>query len=83
MVDLVYCLKNLLFFDIPLLYYFVTLRSLIIGISLSFGISLSNPIFSVSLSTVPDSFCGELLDNFTVLSAYLLPMKLPAASAVF
>ena len=30
MVDLVYCLTNLLFFDIPLLYYYINLRSLII-----------------------------------------------------
>ena len=30
MVDLMYCLTNLLFIDIPLLYYYINLRSLII-----------------------------------------------------
>ena len=58
MVDLVYYLINLLFFDIPLLYYYVNLRTSIIfclysgDINLSLGISLSSPIFSVSFPTV-------------------------------
>ena len=34
MADLVYCLTNLLFFDIPFIYYYINLRSLLI-----FGLS--------------------------------------------
>ena len=35
MVDLVYCLANLLFLDIPLLYYSINIRASIIYVSLS------------------------------------------------
>ena len=88
MVDLVYFLTNLSFFCIPLLYYY-ELRSSIIfclfseDIYLFSGISLPNPIFYVSLSTVPELFCGKVLETFVILSAIFLPVKSPVASAVF
>ena len=52
-------------------------------IYISFGISLSNPVFSISLSTVSELFCGEVFQTFVISSAVLLPNKSPAASAVF
>ena len=82
MVDLVYFITSLLFFDISLLYYYIIPRSSIIfcvfygDIYLSLGISLSNPVFSAS-------FCDEVLKTFVILSAILLPIKSPVASAVF
>ena len=89
MVDLVYCLTSLLFFGIPILYYYINLRSLRIfclfsgDIYLSFGITLSNLIFSASLSTVSELFCGEVFETFVILSAILLAIKLPVASVFF
>ena len=47
------------------------------------GICLLNPVFSVSISTAPEWFCGENLGTFVVLSAILLPIKSPVASTVF
>ena len=47
MVDLVYCTTDLLFLDIPLLYYYLNLNLSTIGrlssedINLSFGVSVS------------------------------------------
>ena len=80
-----YCLTNLLFFDIPLLYYYINLRSSILGCLFSgdiffLGISLSSPLFSVLLSTVSEVIRGEVLENF---SANLLSIKLLVGSAVF
>ena len=43
-------------------------------IYLSFGISLSNPVFSVSLLTVSKLFCGELVEYLVILLAILLPI---------
>ena len=51
-------------------------------ISLSFGISLLNPVFSVSLATISRLTCDELLDTFVILSEILLPIKSSVASAV-
>ena len=72
------CLTNLLFFDVPLLYYYINLNSSIIcclfsgDIYLSFGISLLGSVFSL--------FCDEA---FVILSAILLLIKSPVAYAVF
>ena len=85
MVDLMYCLTNLLFYDVPLLYYYANLNSSKIyglfsgGIYLSFGISVSFlPVFKCN------SFeCIFFGDFETLLSAILLPIKSPVASAVF
>ena len=86
MVDLMYCLKKLLFFDIPSLYYYISLRSLIFCYLFSghlFGISLLNFVFSVCFSTVFELTFGELFDTFVTLSAILLQIKSPVGSAVF
>ena len=86
MVDLVYCLTHLSIFNIPSLYYYINLRSLIfclfsVDIYLSFGIFLSKPIFFVLLSTVSELFCGEILDNFVIISVFYW-IKSSVSSAV-
>ena len=69
------CLTSLLFFDSPLFYYYVNLRSA--------SVFLSNPVFSVSLSTSSEVFFGKYLDTFVILSAILLRIKSLVASVVF
>ena len=87
MVNLMYCLTIFLYFDVPLLYYYINHISLIIiylfsgDIYLSFGISISNLVFFVLASTVSGLFCGKLLVTFVILSAISLPIKLPNDSA--
>ena len=77
MVDLMCCLTNLLFFSISLLYYTnfnspITCCIFSGDTHLSFGIS--NSFLSVF----------ELFfEAFVILSAILLPIKSPVASAVF
>ena len=89
MAELLYYLISLLFFDIPLLQHYINLRSLIIchlfsgDIYFSYSISLSNPVFSISLSTVSESFCGECFETFVILSTTVLPIKWPVASVAF
>ena len=87
MIDLAYYLTNLLFFGVALLYYYINLRSSIISsifleIFLSLGIFLANPIYSVSFFTRPELFCG-IFETFVILTAILLPIKSPVASAEF
>ena len=77
MVGLLYFPTDLLFFDIPLLNYFINLNSSIIC-CLSSGdmyLSLGN---SVSLSSASGVFCGDFFK-----AAILLPIKSPVAHAVF
>ena len=70
-------LSNLLFFGIPLLYYYINLNSSIIcclscgNIYLSFGISL--------LVSFDDNF----FETLVILSAISLRIKSPVASAIF
>ena len=79
-----HCLTNLLFFGIPLLYYTNLNSSIICCLSsgdmyLFLGVALST-FTSVS------SFGNSLVDFFemlVILSAILLPIKSPVASAVF
>ena len=85
-----YCLANLLFFDIPLLYYYTNLNSSIIcclfsgDMYLSFGISDSSLASSFcERSSTECSFLEEFLEIFVILSAISLPIKSPVASAVF
>ena len=84
MVDVVYCLINLLFFDILLIYYYINPRSSIFFCLFSgdkyiyLGISLP-----YSFVTVSELICGEVFETFVILSANLLPIKSPVASAVF
>ena len=83
MVDLVYCLMNLLFFDIPLLYCYTNLNSSVICYLFSADMYLS---FGISISSLALLFCSSLenlLEIPVVLSAILLPIKSPVASAVF
>ena len=76
------CLINLLLFDIPLLYYYTNLNLSIIcflfsaEIYLSFGISISSPFCEYN-------YLGNFFETLVILSAVLLPIKLPVASAVF
>ena len=75
MVGLMYCQTNLLFFDIPLLYYPNLSSSVHLfsgDIYLSFGICNS-------FSSVFELFC----EAFVILSATSLPNKSPVASFVF
>ena len=83
-----WCLINLLFFDITLLYYYILLKSSIIfclfsgNICLSLRISLWSLLFSSSFLTVSELFC-EVLEAFVIFYAILLPIKSPVASTVF
>ena len=81
MVDLMCYLKNLLFFDIPLLYYYANLNSSILCCPFSGGIYLSFSISSSILTTFK-LFC-EVFGVFVILSTILLPTKSPVSSAVF
>ena len=73
-------LLNLLFFGIPLLYYYINLNSSIICCLscgdryLSFGILLLASFGGNSL---------DFFDTLVILSAILLPIKSPVYSAVF
>ena len=75
-----YCLTNLLFFCIPLFYY--NLNSSIIcclfsrDIYFSFGIFVSSKLFC-------ECHFLEDFEAFVILSAILLPINYPVASAVF
>ena len=89
MVNLMCCLTNLLFFDIPLLYCYTNLNSSIICCLSSGDMYLS--FFSASISLLAPSFFGcnsvehakDFFDAFFILSAILLPIKSPVASVVF
>ena len=84
MVDLAYYLTNLLFVDIPLLYYYINLRSSRIFCLSSGDIYLSLDIsLSCSFVIISELFCGELLETLVILSAILLPVKSPVAYAAF
>ena len=86
MFDLMYCLTKLLSFDIPLLYYNTNFYSSITcclfsgDIYLSFGISVSfSSVFKCN--SFECNFFGDF-EALVILSAILLPIKSPAASAV-
>ena len=65
-------LTNFLFYHIPLLYYYINLRSSVIcclfagDICLSFDISMSSRIFFGSFVTVSKLFFGEVSENFVI-----------------
>ena len=82
MVDLMYCLAYLLLFDIPLLYYYINLKSSIIFCVSSGDIYLSSVIsLSCSFVTVSQLFCDKVFETFVILPSILLPIKLPVAFA--
>ena len=83
MVDLVYCLTSLLFFDIMLFYillYYYTYQNLSIICCLPYGDLYLSFGFSVSHSTVTEVFCR---DFFVILLAIELPIKSPVVSTGF
>ena len=83
MVYLMHCLTNLLFIDIPLLYYYTSFNSSKICCPFSGDMYIS---FSASDSSLASIFCERVEDFFetlVVLSGNLLPIKSPVASAVF
>ena len=75
-------LTSLIFFDIPLLYYYINLRSSTIFCTLSGDIYLSLGI-SALFSTVSEVFCSDLFEVFVILLALLLLINTPVASVVF
>ena len=88
MINLMFrCLANFLFFDIPLLYCYTNLNSSIIcclssgDIYLFFGTSLGLTL-STSVLLLCNSF-GDFFEALVILSAILLPIKSPVASADF
>ena len=82
MVDLMHCLTNSLFFDIPLLHYCTSLNSSINCCLFSGDMYLC---FSSSDSSLAPLFCGfsDFLETLVISSAILLPIKSPIPSAVF
>ena len=74
----------LLFFDIPLLHYYINLSSSIIACLssgdtyLSLGISLS-----CSFVIVFQLFCGKVFQTFIIISAILFPVKSTVVFSVF
>ena len=72
-------LTNLLFFDIPLLYCYTNLNSSTICCLSSGDMYL---LFGASISLFCNSL-GNFFETLVILSAILLPIKLPVASAVF
>ena len=74
---------------LPLLYYYIILRSSTIfclssrDIHLSLGISLSGSIFSVLFLTAFKLLCDKVFETFVILSVILLTIKSPVASAFF
>ena len=84
MVYLACCLTNLLFFNISLLYCYINLNLSIIC-CLSFG---DLHLFSgTSISLIASSFfkrsSAEDFETLVILTAVLLPIKSPVASAIF
>ena len=83
--------SSLLFFAIPLLYYYFNLNSSIIcclscgDIYLCFGVSLlaSFDDNSFEWSSFQCSSIGDFFEELVILVAILLRVKSPAASAVF
>ena len=87
MVDSMSCLRDLLFFDIPLSYFYTNLNSSIMcrlssgDTYLFFGTSFGQTLpTSISLSRCFDE---DFLKTPVILSAILLPIKSPVAAAVF
>ena len=76
-----YYITILLFFDIPLLYYYTNLNSSIICCRFSGDIYLSFG-FTISLIALSKLFC-EYFETVVILSVVLLPIKSPVASAAF
>ena len=89
MVDLVFCLTNSLFSDIPLLHYYINLISPIVfflfsgNIYLLLGIFLSTSKFPISFLTAPELFWDEIMQTYMILATILLLIESPVSSKVF
>ena len=89
MTDLVFCLIDLLCFDIPLLYCYINLISSKVfflfsgNIYIVLGISLSISKFPISFLTTHELFWDEIMQAFVILATISLPIKSPVSSAVF
>ena len=90
MLDLLYHLISLLFFDITLFYYYSNLSLLIVCfffflryMHISVGISLSSPIFPSSFVTISELLYSEVFGTFEIISAVLLLIKSPVYSVAF
>ena len=85
MVDLMFCLTNLLFFDIQFWQYYTNLNSSIICCLSSGDIYLFLWVVISTSSSVSSfgNFLLDFLETLVILSAILLPIKSPVASAVF
>ena len=84
MVDLMYYVTNLLLFDIPLLNYYINVRSSMIFCLSSGDIYLSLAISLLcSFLTFSNLFCSKVFETLVILSVTLLPIKSPVASAIF
>ena len=87
MADLLHCLLNLLLFDIPLLDYYPNLNSSIncclfsADTHLSFDISIL--FFASSKLLFECNYFEVFFETFVILSAILLPIKSPVATAAF
>ena len=79
MVNLEYCLTNLLFFDIPLLCYYTNLRLPIIFCLHSGDIYLFLGIYLSYFLIVSELLSCEFFEKFVLLPAFLLPIKSPVA----
>ena len=91
-VDLVRCLTNVLFFDIPLLCCYSILNSSIICCLLSGDMYLSVGTSNLSslcernsskLNFLEDFFEHHSVEKLVILSSVLLPIKSPVASTLF
>ena len=87
MVGLMHCLTNLLFCDIPLLYYDTSFNSSIICCLFFFWYIYRYLPFGTSIWLLVSLFCRcNLFGDFEILlilSAIWLPIKSPVVSAVF
>ena len=82
MVDLLYCLINVFFFDI--LYYIIIIDTIIIIIIIIIVINTIIIIFlRIFFKNVSNLFCGEFFETYVILSVILFTIKSPAASTVF
>ena len=84
MVDLLYCLINVFFFDI--LYYVIIIDTIIIIIIIIIIIVINTIIIiflRIFFKNVSKLFCGEFFETYVILSVILFTIKSPAASTVF
>ena len=79
MVDLVCGSTDLLFFDIPLINYYINFNRQVFFLEIFLLVFL----YILFFSNVSELFCSKFLETFVILSATLLPIKSPVASAVF